>query len=38
LQYGVTLAALALSQFGDMVTTNKAELFALSQESSNITR
>jgi 2-dehydro-3-deoxygluconokinase len=38
LRYGVTLAALALSQFGDMVLTNKAELLALSQESSTLTR
>jgi 2-dehydro-3-deoxygluconokinase len=38
LRYGVTLAALALSQFGDMVLTNKAELLALSQGSSALTR
>jgi 2-dehydro-3-deoxygluconokinase len=38
LRYGVTLAALALSQFGDMVVTNKSELFALSQGSSTLTR
>lgn len=38
LRYGVTLAALALSQFGDMVFTNKSELFALSQGSSTLTR
>ena len=38
LRYGVTLAALALSQFGDMVITNKAELIALSQGSSSLTR
>lgn len=31
LRYGVTLAALALSQLGDMVVTNKSELLALSQ-------
>jgi len=38
LRYGVTLAALALSQYGDMVITNKSELLALSQGSSNLTR
>jgi len=38
LRYGVTLAALALSQFGDMVITNKPELLALSQGSSTLTR
>ena len=38
LRYGVTLAALALTQFGDMVITNKAELIALSQGSSSLTR
>jgi len=38
LRYGVTLSALALSQFGDMVVTNKSELLALSQGSSSITR
>lgn len=38
LRYGVTLAALALSQFGDMVITNKKELLALSRESSSLTR
>ena len=38
LRYGVTLAALALSQFGDMVITNKSELLALSQGSSRLTR
>lgn len=37
-RYGVTLAALALSQFGDMVITNKAELLALSQKDSTLTR
>jgi len=31
LRYGVTLAALALSQSGDMVITNQEELLALSQ-------
>jgi 2-dehydro-3-deoxygluconokinase len=38
LRYGVTLSALALSQFGDMVVTNKSELLALSQGSSTIIR
>ena len=38
LRYGVTLAALALSQFGDMVVTDKAELLALSQGGSTLTR
>ena len=38
LRYGVTLAALALSQFGDMVMTNKSELLVLSQSSSTLTR
>ncbi len=38
LRYGVTLAALALSQYGDMVITNKSELLALSQGSSTLTR
>jgi 2-dehydro-3-deoxygluconokinase len=38
LRYGVTLAALALTQLGDMVITNKAELLALSQGSSSLTR
>ena len=38
LRYGVTLAALALSQHGDMVVTNRSELLALSQGSSNLTR
>jgi len=33
LRYGTTLAALALSQFGDMVITNKDELLKLSQSS-----
>lgn len=31
LRYGTTLAALALSQFGDMVITNKEELLRLSE-------
>ena len=38
LRNGVTLAALALSQFGDMVVTNKSELLALSHGSSSLTR
>jgi 2-dehydro-3-deoxygluconokinase len=38
LRYGIALAALALGQFGDMVITNKAELLALSQGSSSLTR
>jgi 2-dehydro-3-deoxygluconokinase len=39
LRYGVTLAALALSQFGDMVVTNKEELLRLSEnENTSITR
>ena len=38
LRYGVTLAALALSQSGDMVVTNKTELQALSQQSSTLSR
>ena len=38
LRYGVTLAALALSQFGDMVITNKSELLTLSRQSSMLTR
>lgn len=38
LRYGVTLSALALTQMGDMVVTNKAELLALSQGSSTLTR
>jgi 2-dehydro-3-deoxygluconokinase len=38
LRYGVTLAALALSQFGDMVVTNKAELLALSRGNSTLAR
>jgi len=38
LRYGVTLAALALSQYGDMVITNKAELLALCQASSHLSR
>jgi 2-dehydro-3-deoxygluconokinase len=38
LRYGVTLAALALTQDGDMVITNKSELLALSAGSSTLTR
>ena len=38
LRYGVTLAALALSQGGDMVVTHKKELIALSQGDSTLTR
>jgi 2-dehydro-3-deoxygluconokinase len=38
LRYGVTLAALALSQFGDMVITNKEELLSLRRGSSSLTR
>ena len=38
LRYGVTLAALALTQYGDMVITNQTELLALSQSSANLTR
>ena len=38
LRYGVTLAALALSQLGDMVITNEAELLSLSRGSTDLTR
>jgi 2-dehydro-3-deoxygluconokinase len=39
LRYGITLAALALSQFGDMVVTNKEELMRLRQSgNTSITR
>jgi 2-dehydro-3-deoxygluconokinase len=38
IRYGVTLAALALTQLGDMVITNKTELLALSQGSADLTR
>mgnify|MGYP003576517695 FL=1 len=38
LRYGVTLAALALSQAGDMVITNRSELLSLSQGGSTLTR
>lgn len=37
-KYGVTLAALALSQLGDMVITTKKELASLMNASSTITR
>jgi 2-dehydro-3-deoxygluconokinase len=38
LRYGVTLAALALSQFGDMVVTNKSELDSLNRGASTFSR
>src|SRR5215216_2330062 len=38
LRYGVTLAALALSQHGDMVVTNAAELLALCRGGSSLVR
>lgn len=38
LRHGVTLAALALSQYGDMVITNKEELLNLSKGDSSLTR
>jgi 2-dehydro-3-deoxygluconokinase len=38
LRFGVTLAALALSQFGDMVVTTKAELVSLTSTNSIIAR
>lgn len=38
LRYGVTLAALALSQLGDMVVTNRKELETLSRSSSTLIR
>jgi 2-dehydro-3-deoxygluconokinase len=38
LRYGVTLSALALTQFGDMVVTNKSELLGLSQGGAALTR
>jgi 2-dehydro-3-deoxygluconokinase len=38
LRYGATLAALALSQYGDMVMTNKEELLSLSKGDSSLTR
>lgn len=38
LRYGVTLAAMALSQSGDMVMTNQAELLSLSEGNSTLAR
>ncbi|HEX5839999.1 MAG TPA: sugar kinase [Anaerolineales bacterium] len=38
LRYGVTLAALALSQKGDMVITTEVEMLAFSRQSSTLTR
>jgi len=38
LRYGVTLAALALSQLGDTVITNEAEMLSLSRGSKDLTR
>ena len=38
LKYGVTLAALALSQFGDMLITTKSEMLSLSKASSSLAR
>lgn len=38
LRYGVTLAALALSQLGDMVITNEAEMLSLRRGSTDLTR
>lgn len=38
LGYGVTLAALALSQTGDMVITTEAEMLALNRQSSDLAR
>jgi 2-dehydro-3-deoxygluconokinase len=38
LRYGVTLAAMALSQFGDMLVTNRTELEKLSKGSSTLLR
>ena len=38
LRYGVILSALALTQSGDMVVTNKAELLALCQGSTSLLR
>jgi 2-dehydro-3-deoxygluconokinase len=38
LRYGVTLAALALSQFGDMVVTNNEELMFLSKNDTTLRR
>ncbi len=38
LRYGTVLAAMALSQKGDMVITTEAEMLALSRQSSTLTR
>lgn len=38
LRYGVTLAAMALTQNGDMVLTTETEMLSLSQQSSSLTR
>jgi 2-dehydro-3-deoxygluconokinase len=38
LRYGTVLAAMALSQHGDMVITTESEMLALSQQSSTLTR
>jgi 2-dehydro-3-deoxygluconokinase len=38
LRYGVTLAAMALSQHGDMVVTNPSELYSLMKGSSSLLR
>ena len=38
LRYGTVLAAMALSQRGDMVITTEAEMLALSRQSSTLTR
>src|SRR5215212_697166 len=38
LRYSITLSALALSQFGDMVITDKSELLVLTEGSSTLTR
>ena len=38
LRYGLTLAALALSQPGDMVITHKEELLNLSKAEATLTR
>jgi 2-dehydro-3-deoxygluconokinase len=37
-RYGTVLAAMALSQRGDMVITTEAEMLALSRQSSSLTR
>ena len=38
LRYGITPSALSLTQFGDMVVSNKSELQALRQGSATLTR